>query len=409
VSGLELLTGPDAGDLLAAAVGTAGGQLDDWRVSQVDHRPGEVTTVAYRARVRWPDGERDDVLGASVSAGPAFEQPIDADSPASPAGVLTLSDGEQQVAVWCVPHDPDLPGLSAALDPGRLGRLLASFGVEATGLRIRLIGYRPRQRAVIRISAAGGTWYLKVLRPGQAAGLHHRHRLLHEAGVPVPRSLGWSDHGLLVLENLPGTGLRSLLAGTPDPDRLPSAADLLGLLDRFPDPVLELPRRPAWSLNCDRYAEVIAAALPSEGDRVREFARTVLAGVAGADPGQDATHGDFYEAQLMVTGGRVSGLLDVDTAGPGHRADDLACALGHLEALAISDPAATVAASALATRWRNDFGHRVDPEQLRLREAGVRIGLATGPHRVQRPDWPAVTIRALDGIERLLDADPVNP
>jgi aminoglycoside phosphotransferase len=318
-------------------------------------------------------------------------------------GILTLSDGEQQVTLWCVPNDPDLPGLVGALDPDTLARLLGSFGLDPTGLRTRLIAYRPRRRAVIQVSTASATWFLKVLRPGEAEGLHRRHRLLHDAGVPVPHSLGWSDHGLLVLENLPGTGLRSLLTGLPETASLPSADDVLALLDRFPAGVLDLPRRPPWSSTCDRYAAVIGAALPGEAERAGQFARTVRSGLAGVEPGSDATHGDFYEAQLLVAQGRVSGVLDVDTAGPGHRADDLACALGHLEALAISDPASTIAARALAARWRSDFRRRVDPQELLLREAGVRIGLATGPHRVQRPDWAAVTTRALDGIETLLN------
>jgi hypothetical protein len=405
---LDQLTGPDAGDLLTAAVATGGGRLSRWRVSQVDHRPGDVTTVAYRARVSWPDGDRDDILGASLRPAHPTEQ---VNSP----GVITLSDGEQWVSVWCVPHDPDLPGLSAALDPGVLARMLTSFGVDSTNLRPRLIGYRPRRRAVIQVTARGGTWFVKVLRAGEAEGLHQRHRLLHRAGVPVPPSLGWSDDGLLVLDGLPGTGLRGLLArATPSslsptppahsagpwPTSLPTAEEVLAVLDRFPSEVVDLPRRTPWSRLGDRYAEVIAAALPSEQVRVRELARAVAVGLTGADPGTEPTHGDFYEAQLLVTDGRVSGLLDVDTAGPGCRADDLACALAHLDALTLNDPASQ--AAALAAQWRAGFELAVDPTELRLRTAGVLIALATGPHRVQRPDWQAATTRALDQIERLL-------
>jgi hypothetical protein len=280
--------------------------------------------------------------------------------------------------------------------------MLSSFGMDATNLRTRLIAYRPRRRAVIQVTARGGAWFVKVLRAGEAEGLHRRHRLLHGAGVPVPHSLGWSDDGLLVLDGLPGTGLRALLAGSPgqSPSRLPTPEELIAVLDRFPHETVELPRRPPWSRLGDRYAEVIAAALPSERARVRQLARAVAAGLTGADSGMEPTHGDFYEAQLLVTDGRISGLLDVDTAGPGCRADDLACALAHLEALSLSDPAS--AAAALAAQWRAGFQQAVDPTELRLRTAGVLITLATGPHRVQRPDWQAATTRALDNIERLL-------
>ena len=41
-------------------------------------------------------------------------------------------------------------------------------------------------------------------------------------------------------------------------------------------------------------------------------------------------HGDFYESQLLVDGGSVAGLLDVDTAGRGARIDDWSTMLAHL-------------------------------------------------------------------------------
>lgn len=50
---LALLTGTEAGRLLAAAVGAAGGELVGWRPGQVDHRPGRSTTAVYRTTVRW--------------------------------------------------------------------------------------------------------------------------------------------------------------------------------------------------------------------------------------------------------------------------------------------------------------------------------------------------------------------
>lgn len=43
---LTLLTGPDAAHLLDTAVGTVGGRIRSWSPSQIDHRPGESTTVA---------------------------------------------------------------------------------------------------------------------------------------------------------------------------------------------------------------------------------------------------------------------------------------------------------------------------------------------------------------------------
>lgn len=62
--GAAILTAPDARDMLDSAVATMGGALHDWTVTQVDHRPGRSTTVAYKTRIGWPDGERTETFGA---------------------------------------------------------------------------------------------------------------------------------------------------------------------------------------------------------------------------------------------------------------------------------------------------------------------------------------------------------
>jgi len=88
-----------------------------------------------------------------------------------------------------------------------------------------------------------------------------------------------------------------------------------------------------------------------------------------------ATHGDFHEGQLTVTrvgeGWRPSGLLDVDTVGPGHRVDDLACLVAHAIALG-------PAGEAVARRWEQAAQVVVDREALAVRTAGALLSLAAG-------------------------------
>lgn len=400
--GPDLLTGPDAGELLEAALSCAGGRLETWRVTQVDQR-SETTTVAYRATVRWPTGCTDDVLGAtSLSA--------DNDPPRIP-GALTLTTGPHRVCVWRLPDDPALPALATAMNPARLGQVLRSFGLGSTEPHAELISYRPKRRAVLRIEADRQTWYAKVLPPAEVAGLQRRHEMLTAAGVPVPRSLGWTEQGLLVLAKLPGTPLRQrLLTPAADPlEALPRPEDALELLGRLPPGVLGLHRRRPWSRRAPQYAAMIGQALPAEAARADRLASAVATGLRSIGFGVEATHGDFYEAQMTVDeAGRIVGLLDVDTLGPGSRADDLACALAHCDALALSSPRHAVRSAALAGLWRPVFEQRVDPTGLRLRTAGVLMSLATGPHRVQRPDWPEATGRMLDRIEEILAGGPAR-
>ncbi len=221
---LALLTGPDVEDLLRAA----GGELVGWRVRQIDHRPGASVTASYSARVCWSDREQDETVGASTGiAAPADRPPV--------LGVIDLSDGEREVAVWRYPLGPGLPGLAAACDPAAVAALLTRFGAPARAEDVRLTtrAHRPRRRAVVQADVPGGRLFLKVLRPHRVQDLHARHRLLHGTGQPVPRA------------------------------------------------ALDLPRRRSWTEGAANYASVLGHALP---DRVRHLAAAIRAATVERAP-----------------------------------------------------------------------------------------------------------------------------
>lgn len=385
---LALLTGPEVEDLLGAALDARGEELASWRLRSVHHRPGGTTTASYVALARTPAGEVSRTLAASTAAVPAARD-----------GVLTVPVGGTTVTVWPWQEDPWLPALAAACDGPAVRAQLAELGVAAHDVRLRVRGYRPRRRAVVEVTAADRTLFLKVLRPGAVEATHDRHRLLRDAGVPVPASLGRTRDGLLVLTALPGTPLRSRLQERGGD--VPDGAALLALLDRLPDGVRALPHRRSWTDAVDHYARVVGDALPEQAERSRQLADGVAALTAGA-PAVDATHGDLYEAQLLVDGPRVCGVLDVDTAGPGRRADDLACLLAHAHVLAMVQPDHAASTARTARGWQDAFERTVDPVELRARVAGVAVSLATGPHRVQEQGWQAATLARLDLAEQWL-------
>jgi len=395
---LDLLTGDDAGELLSTAVATSGGELVDWVVRQVDHRPGGSTTVAYRATVRWADGARQVTVGATV--GQLAERALDGTS----AGVLTLDDGERRAAVWIFPDDPGLPALRPAFDAATVSALLGDLGVPAESrgpVTLAVRAYRPTRRAVIEATTPGARLFLKVVRPSRVADLQARHELLSDAGLPVPQPLGWTDEGLVVLAPLSGDSMRTALRRG---EAVPAAAEILDLLDRLPSGVVELPRRSAWSENAAHYASVIGAAMPSEAARAAELASAIGRRIEGIE-GDEPTHGDLYEAQILLRDGAISGLLDVDTAGPGRRADDLACLVAHLETLALLRGWDAERLAGLAREYAAAFAAAVDPDELGARVAGVLLSLATGPHRVQDVDWQPQTTRRLDAVEAWLAGD----
>ena len=64
--GLRLLTGRDVDPLLRAAVAHRGGELLSWTLEHVDSAPSASTTATYLATVRWPHGERTELLGVEI-------------------------------------------------------------------------------------------------------------------------------------------------------------------------------------------------------------------------------------------------------------------------------------------------------------------------------------------------------
>jgi aminoglycoside phosphotransferase len=203
---------------------------------------------------------------------------------------------------------------------------------------------------------------------------------------------------LLVLQALPGTTLRDVIR--TGGDRVPSAGSILAMLDRLPPGIATGRRRRSWLDRVEHYAAVVATITPVHATRVTELAKAIRA-EAGVGP-TVAVHGDLYESQLLVSDGVLTGVLDIDGAGPGDRLDDLACLLGHLSVLATVDLRRAPLINRIGADYLGTFERSVDPADLRYRTAAVVVSLIAGPHRVQDPHWPATTARLIDLAERWL-------
>ena len=382
--GLRLLTGRDVDPLLRAAVAHQGGELLSWALEHVDSAPSASTTATYLATVRWPHGERTELLGVSARMGEL--------SP-SDERAHVFEDGTRRVAVWLYPDDPDLPGLPRAAYPDRMAEALApTLGLLAPEqVSLTMIGYRPRRRAVVRVDVADprSTLYVKVLRPRVFADVLRRHTLLREGGIPAPEVLLATDDQLLVTRELPGAPLAHALFEEGEPCR---PEEIVELLDAMPSAVSRLERRPPWADAVGHYARMVSATLPELDGELSRLTEQVVTGLAAYPEGDEPTHGDLHEGQLSVADGRIVGRLDVDTIGPGRRADDLACLIGHLATIQRMNQRQEAQVRELLARWVPVFDKRVDPVELRLRAAAVVISLATGPYRGQEADWRQQTV-----------------
>lgn len=385
--GMELLTGPRVEPLLRAAVDHQGGQLLTWSLEHVDAAPELSTTATYLATVRWPHGDRTELFGVSARTG---------ELSASDERAAIFEDGQRRVAVWLYPDDPDLLGLPRAAFPERMAETLNAGGVlarpvTAEQLSLSMIGYRPRRRAVVKVvvNDPHEVFYVKVLREKMFADVLGRHTLLRQAGLPAPEVVLTTPDHLMVTRELPGRAMARALFDPGDPC---APEELIALLDAMPPAVADLERRPPWADAVEHYARMVATTLPELAEELSWQAERVSQGLSRFPLGDEPTHGDFHEGQLRVSGGRVVGVLDVDTIGPGRRADDLACLIGHLSTIQRMNPQQEAKVRDLLARWVPVFDRRVDPVELRLRAAAVVISLATGPFRGQEADWRQQTI-----------------
>ncbi|OUM39928.1 hypothetical protein B8W73_16030 [Arthrobacter agilis] len=272
-----------------------------------------------------------------------------------------------------------MPGLPLALDPVRITPFAfgAEHDPEETVIETR--SYRPLRRAVVLGTNGNDRRYLKVLRRHEAGPLAERHRMLRAAGVPAPALTGEPVQDVVVMHPAPGTPLAELLMHDGASDVDPSA--LVRVLTSLPPAVLGLPARQPWSARVRDYAEGAVAALPAEAYRIRQLAAGIDDAVRSSDAGPLVpTHGDFYEGNLLITDGAVSGLLDVDALGPGHLVDDLACFLGHVAVLPGLHAGYAHVPCALL-RFLRAFDRHVDPAALRSRAAAVSLTLIAGARR----------------------------
>jgi aminoglycoside phosphotransferase len=384
------LTGADACDVLRPVVAASGGELLSCRTSHVQYRPESDLVVRYRCDVRRGRTDTTDtLLAATTVAGPfAGTVPIEAQTPDG----TTLS-----VGVWRWPFDPILADLATMVTPHLAAEQLRDL--VGDDLDLEVVAYRPTERAVVRVRGGDREVYVKIVPPATTKALTRRHVTLAEAGLPVPRVLA-TGAGWIAMEALVGTTLRDRLKRgidrLPPPDRYRELLGALAAVD-LPDAA---PVRSRLE-DAPHHAAMLATVLPDARGRVEEIVER-LAVSSPARRFSGTVHGDLHEAQLVVDDGAVTGLLDVDDAGPGDPLDDVGTLVAHLRFRAATSADHRIDEYAERVRFAVAAVH--DPVDVDRHVAAVLVGLATGPFRIQQPGWAATTRRVLDLVEQHLAA-----
>ncbi|MFW7415232.1 phosphotransferase [Demequina sp. SO4-18] len=366
-----LLTGPQAGDILATALATTEIELESWTVDSVNARPGAETSVGYDVVA---GGERIYLIASTVEL-------TDEQRAAAKAVRLASDDGE--VHVWRHPADPYLPGLADACIPETLApRLSAATGRSITIESLDMMVMRPMRRAVLRVRTVAEdgrrTWYVKVVRPERAEAMLARHRMCDLA----PLALDAGD-GIVVVQEADGVPMTRALHRPDGSD--PAQIDpqmLLAAMDRLPEEATALDARPPVPDRVSQYARMaIDEGLPKE--RVEALEHRIGAVLASAPSHPTvATHGDLHAANIYLDDAaapsRIEAVIDLDTLGPGRRIDDCACMLAHMMVLPQLDAEGYRGVPPVAERLLQVFGERFGLEELRARVSANILSLVAG-------------------------------
>jgi hypothetical protein len=374
-------------DILAEVVRPMG--LEHARVSlaELHHRPGAGVSGVFEAT----NGSTSLYLGATAEK---LEK--------VPKGAVRLDSGRGTVVVWLHPADPLLPGLRLATTPALVEE---KWGDGRVLEELRTLAYRPLRRAVLLARFGDGNQlFLKVLRK-DAQLLHDKHLALLEAGLPAPTPVGPPIDGVLAFRRAEGMPLAEDLMHAPDLPLDPQR--IIGLLDSLPSTLMEFPARPAWSDRLGWYGHAAQIAVPDQAETIGAMIQR-LARILETSPRGELvpSHGDFYEANLFVTNGNITGLLDIDSAGPGYLVDDLACFIGHLAVLPGLDARYERVGGYLeryAKAFEAELGNRgVAASGLYARAACVVLSLVAGARDESNPRWQSVAMGRLQLVKQLI-------
>jgi len=393
---VQLFTGEGILELISAMYAQASGPKRCVLI-ELHHRPGAGVSGLFEVVPVVDSAEEGAAQQPSLFV-VATTETISEDA----TNVARVDTRDGQIVVWEHPNDPGLPGLATASIPERVQQ---QWGQGADLLDLQTVSYRPLRRAVLKAKFSHeSSWYfLKVLRK-DAQLLWHKHVLLAQAGVPVPQVVGAVVDEVVAFRTVPGIPMARAIMDSATPPI--SGSLIIDLLTSFPASLSDVPVRPAWTDRLHWYAHAARTAVPQYSQRIDALKASIDEVLEHAERGPLVTnHGDFYEANVFVSNGTISGLIDIDSAGPGYLIDDLACFIGHLAVLPTLDRR-YAHVPGFVDYYLNEFAQYLEAQGISIsglyaRSASVVLTLIAGARDEEDPHWESSALARLEVAEQL--------
>ncbi|MGI8539082.1 MAG: phosphotransferase family protein [Rubrobacteraceae bacterium] len=377
------------------------------RVVYLKYKPGTNCLAAYKISV---GGREVDVYAKTF--GPDADVKIEnalmrreKSSGSLGPGRIVLED--RAIAVAFFPNDDKLRQLGRLSEEGgKFVERLVPDRPELWDGDLQTLRYKPERRYVARISVGGEPRaVIKLYREVDYWKTRRNARAFDAAfkttgPFRVVDLIGGSKkHHAVAFEWRDGNPLGDAIG---DPAQRTDALETAGaalaeLHSQPPGGLRRLPR----NVEAETLAELVEPLVfntPELENRIRSLAGSLAEKLVREAPVWHPIHGDFYEDQVIVSGGAAT-LLDLDEAASGDPAADLGLFIAHLEKEImrgrLERGAVAPAAHALLEGYRA-YGGKASPEKVRFYTAVGLFRLAPHPFRSREPEWPEIT----DGILR---------
>jgi hypothetical protein len=304
------------------------------------------------------------------------------------------------VFAWRFASDPAL-ALDSMIPPAEAGAQHPSAGQAAGLQRMRLLGYKPLYRCVLRGGdLLAGDWITKHYSGNRDAQAAETYAQLGGAGDPGPVCIPRPESHDLNRRTLrwrvsAGEPLMQALAAEPRPELVRRAARVIAHLHerqagwtRRHTPSDELATVARWARFASRVSPLLKGRLDQALGSLRASVEQLPAGP------YLPSHRDFYDKQLLVDGERIV-LLDLDLACLAEPELDIGNFLAHLHLRELQGSLS--GAGPLSVEFTRHYwasGGAIELKRLEFYEACAHVRLACV--YLVRPQWSGLAGRLLD-------------